>query len=137
MILIATLAFTPPVAALHDGHDGHDEGPTELVFKVGKTGEIKIGTDVRIGDVLAKKGKYLFTHRVEGDSHILVLTGIAQKTASESAFYEVRMRLVPARNQVKTSALFVQEQRDHSYRVTIVQIAGESGDHIPESVIGD
>lgn len=130
MTLVTVLASAAPVAALHDGHD---EGPTGQVFKVGKSGDVKIGNDVRIGDILVKKGKYLVAHRVHGDTHILVLTAIAQKDGSESPAYEIRMRLVPSRNPVKASALFAQEQRDHSYRVTNVQIAGENGDHIPEA----
>lgn len=128
--LVLVFAGSLPAAAVHDGHD---EGPTEYVFTIGKNGDVKIGSDVKIGDALVKKGKYLVAHRVEGDSHILVLTGIDGKKTDVAPVHEILMRLIPARNPVKKSAMSAKEQSDHLYRVTIVQIAGENGDHIPET----
>ena len=118
-------------AAAHDGP--HAAGPNDQVFKIGKNGEVKIGTDVRIGSALVKKGRYLAIHRVDGDSHILALTTADKKSEVDVVTHEIRMRLIPSKDPVKTSALFVEEQKDRSLRVVAVQIAGEPGDHLPEA----
>lgn len=120
-------AFAGPVTAGHDGP--HGEGPLDRTFNIGKKGDVKIGEDVKIGDVLVRKGKYLISHRVEGDHHIVVLTGVDKTPSSESSIHEIRMRFFPSRDRVKKSALFAEPRRDRSYEVTVIQIAGEDGDH--------
>ena len=126
---IVVVALTPLLAA-HDGP--HAAGPNDQVFKIGKNGEVKIGTDVRIGNALVKKGKYVAVHRVDGDSHVLALTTADKKNEVDVVTHEIRMRLIPSKDPVKASALFAEEQRDRSLRVVAVQIAGEPGDHLPE-----
>ena len=127
---IAVVLFVlASAAAAHDG--SHGDAPDYEVFKIGKNGEVKIATAVKIGDVVVKKGKYLAAHRIEADSHLLVLTAADKKTG-EAVVHEIRMRLIPSKDPVKMSALFAQEQRDRSLRVTAVQIVGEPGDHVPE-----
>jgi hypothetical protein len=124
---ILMFALGIPTAAVHDGN--HAAGPGDKIFKVGKNGDVKIGNDVKIGEILVKKGKYLFEHRVDGGQHIVVLTSIDNKNSSEAVVHEIRTRLITSRDPVKKSALFAEEQRDRSYRVTVIQIAGENGDH--------
>lgn len=74
-VVVFFLTFGLSGAALHDGPH---VGPDGEVFNVAKSGDVKIDTDVAIGEVLVKKGKYLFEHPVDGDAHILVLTGLAR-----------------------------------------------------------
>lgn len=112
-------------------HDGPHVGPDGEVFNVSKNGEVKIGTDIAIGDALVRKGKYVVEHRVDGDEHILLLTGVDPKKGSETPVHQIRMRLLPARDVARKSALFAERLQDRSYRVSIVQIAGEAGDHVP------
>lgn len=107
-----------------------DEDPSDEIFTVGKTGEVKIGHDVSAGSVLVKRGKYLFEHRVDGERHIIVLTGVG-KDASER-LYEIPMRLFASAKVAKRSALIARESKDHTVHITLVQVAGEGGDHIPE-----
>lgn len=120
-------AFAGPVTAGHDGP--HGEGPLDRTFNIGKKGDVKIDEDVKIGDVLVRKGKYLISHRVEGDHHIVVLTRVDKTPSSEGSIHEIRMRFFPSREMVKKSALFAEPQRDNSYRITVIQIVGENGDH--------
>lgn len=127
------LAFGLHGAALHDGPH---VGPDGEVFNVGKNGDVKIGSDVFIGDVLVKKGKYRLEHHVEPDTDILVLTGLVNNNGTEAPVHQVRMRWISSKDAVKKSALFAERQRDRSYRVTVIQIAGESGDHIPDGAPG-
>ena len=117
-------------------HDGPHVGPDGEVFNVGKNGDVKIGMDVVIGDVLVKKGKYRFEHRVDGDAHILVLTGLEPKSGIEVPVHAIHMRFFVSKDPVRKSALFAERLRDRSYRVNVIQIAGESGDHIPDSARG-
>ena len=127
--LSLVFASPRPIAALQE--HVHDAGPHNEVYKVGKNGDVKIGTDVKIGDVLVKEGKYLLAHRAEGDRHYLVLTRIDPKNRTEAPGYEIRTRLVPSAEPVKRSALFAYQLGDGSYRVAVVQIVGEDGDHLP------
>lgn len=127
---VVLLALTSSVVA-HDGP--HAAGPNDQVFRIGKNGEVKIGTDVRIGNTLVKKGKYIALHRVDGDNHVLALTTADKKNEVDVITHEIRMRLIPSKDPVKTSALFAEEQKDRSLRVVAVQIAGEPGDHLPEA----
>ena len=54
----------------------------------------------------------------------------------DSATIEVDGRFVPSSASVKKSAIAAKEQRDHSYQVTTIQIAGENGDHVFVTNIG-
>lgn len=117
-------------------HDGPHVGPDDEVFNVGKNGDVKIAMDVLIGDVLVKKGKYRLEHHVEPDTHILVLTGLDNKNRTEAPVHQIRMRWISSKDAVKKSALFAERQRDRSHRVTVIQIAGESGDHVPDRATG-
>lgn len=131
--VVFCLAFGSSGTALHDGPH---VGPDGEVFNVGKNRDVKIGMDVVIGDVLVKKGKYLFEHRVDGDTHVLVLTGLEDKNGAEPPVHQIPMRFITSRDVVKKSALFAERLRDRSYRVSVIQIAGESGDHMPAAASG-
>ena len=109
-----------------------DENPSDEIFNVGKSSEVKIGQDVSAGKVRVKRGKYLFEHRVDGERHTIVLTGVG-KDASERA-YEILMRLFASAEVAKRSALIARESKDHTLHVVMVQVAGEAGDHVPEVV---
>lgn len=126
--VVIVLALGLRVAARHDGPH---VGPDGEVFTVGKNGDVKIGMDIAIGDVLVRKGKYVVEHRVDGSEHVLLLTGVDPKKGSETPVHQIRMRLLPARDVARRSALFAERLQDRSYRVNIVQIAGEAGDHVP------
>lgn len=114
-------------------HDGPHTGPDGEVFTVGKNGDVRFGMDVVIGGALVKKGKYQFEHQLDGTAHVLVLTGLDAKTGNEAPTYRIRTRLLPSRDPVKRSAIFAERLRDRSFRVTVVQIANEPGDHLPDA----
>ena len=133
---IAVIAFACALGVRAAAHDGPHVGPDGEVFNVGKKGDVKIGMDVLIGDVLVKKGKYLFQHRLDGDGHILVLTGLETKNVIEAPVHQIHMRFISSRDAVRKSAIFAERQRDRSYRVSVIQIAGESGDHMPVAAGG-
>ncbi len=125
------IALGAGVSARHDGPHG---GPDDEVWGINKNGEVKMALDAAIGGVIVRKGKYAVEHRVEGENHTLVLTGLDRKAGESRMILEVPLRFVASRDPVKRSALFVNRQADRSWRVDVVQIAGEAGDHVPGSV---
>ena len=127
--LVLALLVVPGVSA----HDGHDDGPTEQTFKIGKNGEVKFGEDVKMGDFLVKKGRFVLEHRVDGDRHLFVLTGAERVEAKASVVYEVPTEVLVSKAPVKKSAIYATERADHVLQVTVVQIAGENVDHLPRS----
>ena len=110
-------------------HPDHDD-PNAQVFNVGKNGEVKID-DVTVGAIQVKKGKYLFEHRVDAERHIIVLTGLG-KDAERT--YEIPMRVYASTEVPKRSALIAKETKNHTLEVTVIDVAGEAGDHLPERV---
>jgi hypothetical protein len=135
MAFALVLVCGGPVAAFHDGD--HGGGPIDRTFKVGKTGEVNIGRDVKIGHLFVKRGKYTLTHRAEDLRHVFVLTEInKKKDPSQLVTVEIDGRFVPKSERVKKSAVTAKEQRDHSYEVVNIQIAGENGDHVFTTKVG-
>lgn len=130
MAIAVSLAFSSVVSARHDGPHG---GPDDEVWTINKNGEVKMALDVVIGGVAVRKGKYAAEHRLDGDVHTLVLTSLDRRSGESRMILEIPMRLIPSQDPVKKSALFVGRQPDRSWRVDIVQIAGEPGDHVPDS----
>lgn len=114
-------------------HDGPHGGPDEVTFSVGKNGEINLRQDVKCGTFLVKRGKYVFAHRLDGDRHVVVLTEVARKDGGPSVVYELPMQLLAARQIAKRTALYAKEQADRSLVVTVVEVAGEKGEHLPQT----
>jgi hypothetical protein len=127
---LVMIVATAPIAA----DEGPHGGPAEATFKVGKNGDVKIGEDLKVGDVVVKRGKYKFEHRIEADQHTVVLTRIEARDAAES-WYEIPMRLVAARGVPKRTVVYAEELPDHSLILTLVEVAGENGNHVPETQI--
>lgn len=126
------LLLAPRVLA----HEGHDDGPTEQTFKIAANGEVKFGEDVRFGDFLVKKGKYVLEHRVEGERHVIALSAVTKAATKAPVVYDVPTQTLVSKVPVKKSAVYAVEAADHVLRVSVVQIAGENADHIPFSNAG-
>ncbi len=127
--LVLALLVVPAVSA----HDGHDDGPSEQTFKIGKNGEVKFGEDVKMGDLLVRKGRYVLEHRLDGDRHLFILTSAERVEARAAAVYEVPTEVLVSKVPVKKSAVYAAERDNHLLQVTVVQIAGENVDHLPRT----
>jgi hypothetical protein len=111
-------------------HEGH-EVATGRTFTVGKKGDVNIREDVKIGtEYTLKKGKYLFEHRVEGDQHVIVLTGIV-KAGMPVPVYAIPTRTLASRTASKQSVFVAKELVDHSLQIAVVHISGEALEHLP------
>ena len=130
-IALAALSAATAVWA-HEGHDGH-EGPTGRTFTVGKNGDVNIREDVKVGDDILKRGKYVFEHHIDGDRHVIVLTGVV-KNGAVSPVYEIPTRVIVGRETARRSAFVARELADHSLRVGMVHVAGEAVEHVPDGV---
>ena len=112
-------------------HDGPHWGPDDETWNVNKNGEVKIALDAVIGGVRIRQGKYAVEHRVDGDTHTLVLTSLSRRPGESRVIHEIPTRLISFRDPVTRSAFFVARQPDRSWRIDHVQISGEPGDHVP------
>lgn len=111
-------------------HDGPHTGSGDATFRIGKDGRVKIGDDMLVGDMVVKKGTYAFDHRVDDTRHLVTLTRVDGKVP-EQAPVEVRMRLIPSKQIVKRTAILAhEEEKTRFVRLSLVQVAGESGDHV-------
>lgn len=117
----------------HEGHDGH-EGPTGRTFTIGKKSDVNIREDVKVGNEILKRGKYLFDHRVVGEDHVVVLTGIVKKDALP-VVYQIPTRTIAARETAKRSVFVARELADHSLLVGVIQVAGEAVEHVPDGLV--
>jgi hypothetical protein len=123
-LLLAAAGVPIPAA-----HDGPHTGPTEETFKVGKDGRVRISEDLLVGTTVVKKGMYLFEHRVGADHHIVTLTSLGA-TDLAPARLELPMRLLPSNGTAKRTAIFAAEIDPRSLRMTMIELAGESGEHV-------
>ena len=128
MLFLLTVLFVVN-GLTHDGD--HSDWATHRTFKVSKTGEVNFATDVKIGNRIVKRGKYILDHRPENVRHVFIFSEINKKKgSSELAVIELNSRFVGGSERVKNSAIMVTMQHDHSYAVQKIQIAGENGDHL-------
>lgn len=115
------------LAAPHDGPHG-EEGPTEWVLKVGKTGEVNIKSDVRIGGSILKRGKYLFQHEVEGEDHVFLFTEITKNRKTETlepTVMRIKSKQALPGGKTSSSRLLAKEEKDRTYRVMVIEVANE------------
>ena len=117
--------FATSAVARHDEEDG------DPYFKIGKNGEVKFGVDIRIGDLVLKKGKYILQHRIENGDHIFVFlnTKVEQKNASANTPITIRSKGVFPGDGAGQSMIHGKEQKDHSVRISKIEIASENMDH--------
>jgi hypothetical protein len=130
VVSVAIAFLTLGEVAAHDGPHG---GPDEVTFRVGKNGEINLRQDLKFGTSLVKKGKYAFEHRLDGDRHLVVLTEVARKDGASPVAYELPTRLIPAQKAANRTSLYAREATDRSLVVTMVEIAGEASEHLPQT----
>lgn len=130
VLIAGTVCAAGQVTLAHDGHDG----PTGRTFTVGRNGAVNIREDVKVGaEAVVRRGTYLFEHRVDGDRHLILLTGISKK-GQPGAVYELSTQPFPARDAARRSVLVARELSDHSLQIAIIHVAGEALEHAPDGL---
>jgi hypothetical protein len=118
LVLVFAVTFATAKTAAHD----EDEGDPS--FKIAKNGQVSFNTDVRFGDVVVKKGKYIVQHRIDGADHVFDFIELKgeQKTV-------IRSKGVFSGEKYSASVIHAKEEKDRSVRVTAIEMAGENMDH--------
>lgn len=131
LAIAAVVAVGPAaVAAPHDGP--HEPAPTDRVFTVDKNGKVHVKHDVRIGQSVLKKGKYWVQHQVERDAHAFVFTEIPESTnggTSRPIVLQVTSKHVLRGEKTRRTTVLAVEEKDRSYTVAKIAVAGENMDH--------
>lgn len=116
-------AVTGAVAAEH-----------EHTIKVGKTGEVRFDSEVRVGDMTLKPGRYKFQHRVEGSDHFVHFTEwtkqrLPEETGTPKAHPgEVKCTLEPLNKKVSQTTIY--SSTEGGNHVIKVEVAGENVAHV-------
>lgn len=129
LCVLGALAMSGLILRAASPHDETDLGPDYDLYKVSRSGSIKIASDVAIGSFLVKKGNYQFAHRIDNGVHIVTLTHVG---AGE--IYEIPLTVIPEPRPATRTELMVKQQPDRSMVVTLIAIEGEAGDHLPRNV---
>ena len=138
--LIAILLFLQ-LAAAAAGHEGrHDSPLLDRQYKVGKQGEVNVGADTAIGQIVIRKGKYKITHEASGDQHKFFFSP-ETKAGSKGevpATIEVRTKqLLAAREKISGFVLYAVPYPEHDrkrdrpdYRIAKITVNGEHLEHL-------
>lgn len=97
----------------------------ENVMKVGKKSEVNFDTEMKVGDLTLKSGRYRLQHRVDGSDHFIHFEPLTGGGKSHS---EVKCRLEPLSSKTRQTAVHSVKE-DQGYRVTKVAIRGENVAH--------
>ena len=109
-------AFSVPLLA----QDKHQE-----MMHVGRKGETKFTTPMRVGDTVLKPGTYMFQHIVEGGDHMVIF-----KTASGNEAARVKCRLEPLGEKAKSTALYWHTGDGGEKILDAVAVRGEDVKHV-------
>ena len=119
LVLFLAVAFTAAVVSAHDEAEG------DPYFKIAKNGQVNFNSDVRIGDQVLKKGKYIVQHRVEGADHVFVFVDLKR----ESQQTTIHSKGVFPGDKSGESGIHAKEQKDRTIVITKIEMAAENMDH--------
>lgn len=103
----------------------------EHALKVGKNAEITFRTEMKVGDVTLKPGRYQLQHRVDGGDHFVHFTELTKgirptDTGVPKAHPgEAKCRLESLSKKVARTTIYATADR-----VTKVEVAGENVAHL-------
>jgi hypothetical protein len=103
----------------------HDEAEGDPYFKIAKNGQVNFNSDVRIGEQILKKGKYIVQHRVDGTDHVFVFVDLKR----ESQQTTVHSKGVFPGDRSGESGVHGKEQKDRTIVITKIEMAAENMDH--------
>lgn len=122
---------SPLLALPLDDHEEEEES-TDVIFRVGKNGDVNIKSSVRIGEFVLENGRYSFQHEVKGNDHVFVFTAIVKNKDSESsepAAIHIKSVNVLRGEKTSSSILLAKQEKDFGYRIVMIEVAGENMEH--------
>ena len=108
--------FSVPLLA-QDKHQG--------MIHVGRKGEAKFTSVMRVGETVLKPGTYFFQHIVEGEDHVVIF-----KTASGTEAARVKCRLEPLGKKARTTLLYTHAGDGGEAILDAVAVRGENVKHL-------
>ncbi|MBL8168349.1 MAG: hypothetical protein JNJ50_09360 [Acidobacteria bacterium] len=113
------------LAQHHDAQHNNAQHNDQGVIHVGKKGEMKLSSPLRVGETLLKPGQYLFKHTMEGDDHVVAFT-----TTTGNEVARVKCKLEPLDKKAKETAIHTSPGSGGERILTAVQVQGENAKHI-------
>lgn len=129
VVALLVVGLLGPAAA----HDGPHGGPDEVAIRAGKNGEINLRENLTVGTALVARGKYILTHRLDDERHVIVLTAAAPKKGEVPVVHEVPTQLLVSRNVPKRTTLYARELANRRLVALMIEIAGEQAEHVPQA----
>ena len=108
--------FSVPLLA-QDKHQG--------MIHVGRKGEAKFTSVMRVGETVLKPGTYFFQHIVEGEDHVVIF-----KTASGEEAVRLKCRLEPLGQKARRTALYTHVGGGSEKILDAVAVRGEVVRHV-------
>jgi hypothetical protein len=113
--------FSLPLLAQHHDAQHKDEG----MIHVGKKGETRFSSPLRVGETVLQPGQYQFMHTLEGDDHVVAFLTTAGKEVAR-----VKCKLEPLGEKAKVTAIHTSPGTSGERILTAVQVRGENAKHI-------
>ncbi len=131
-------------------HAGHDAAPLEAsvptstdnsskaqTLKVGNKGEVFFQTEIKVGNLILKPGRYQFQHRSEGSEHFVHFTPLGKAIANQEVSGgasvphsgDVKCSLVPLNRKVSRTTIHMEKDGD-LFRLTRIEVLGENVSHL-------
>ena len=108
-------AFSIPLLA-QDKHEG--------MMRIGRKGEAKFTSPLRVGETVLKPGTYIFQHKVEGEDHIVIFERAGKEVA------RVKCTLEPLGQKAQQTALHTRAGDGGETILIAVEVRGENVKHV-------
>jgi hypothetical protein len=97
-------------------------------FKISDDGLLKLTKNVSIRGIMLKKGLYIVEHRIQRASHVFTFIEISTAKsnfhATEKPIDIFTITVLPA-ERVSRSIIHAKEQKNGSFEIQVIQLAGE------------
>jgi hypothetical protein len=117
--------------------------PKDRAMQAGKKGEVRLDTEVRIGDMTLLPGRYTFQRRMERSNHFVRFTELTKSSAPGTKHnpnqmksgtqgadaIEVRCIRVPLGEKVSETRIYYSDDADGTPRLIRLEVAGENATH--------
>lgn len=111
-----------------DMHQHMQHQPASQQIKVGKTGNVHLDQETKVGDLVLHPGDYRFVHRVEGEEHFVHFTELKALGRDEHPG-EVKCQLESLGKKASQTAITTKDDGG-TRRITRIEVAGENVAHV-------
>lgn len=133
LLVMLLTAFSVPLLAQHShGNMGSPGRQPDMkkqekrqgLINVGRTGEMKVASAIRVGQTLLNPGTYKFQHVIDGADHVVIFKQNGDEVA------RVTCRLEPLDKKAKKTALSTHVSDTGETILDAVEVRGENVKHV-------